>query len=159
MVVPSAAATPHAVVNVQLLAINDFHGNLEPPAGSSGTIGGVASGGAEFLATHLKQDVSENPRSLIVAAGDLIGASPLLSALFHDEPTIESLNLMNLTVSSVGNHEFDEGAQELLRMQRGGRHPKDGCQGGAPFGGAHFAYLSANVLRDPTPADRAKVDA
>src|SRR4051794_25184661 len=123
--VPSAAATPHGVVNVQLLAINDFHGNLEPPAGSSGTIGGVASGGAEFLATHLKQDLAENPRSLVVAAGDLIGASPLLSALFHDEPTIESLNKLGLDVNSVGNHEFDEGADELLRMQNGGGRPPD----------------------------------
>src|SRR3954463_10444172 len=79
----------HATVNVQLLAINDFHGNLEPPTGSSGLINTTAAGGAEYLATHLKQDVAQNPNSLVVAAGDLIGASPLLSALFHDEPTIE----------------------------------------------------------------------
>lgn len=155
--VPSAVARQHATVNVQLLAINDFHGNLEPPAGSGGVLGTTPAGGAEFLATHLKQDVAANPNSLIVAGGDLIGASPLLSALFHDEPAVEALNMMNLTVTSVGNHEFDEGWQELLRMQRGGCHPKDGCQDGDPFAGARFAYLSANVLREPTAAQKAAV--
>src|SRR5262245_11923457 len=109
-------------VKVQLLAINDFHGNLEPPSVTGALIGSTESGGAEYLATHLKNAVTENPNSIIVAAGDLIGASPLLSGLFHDEPTIESLNAMNLAVSSVGNHEFDEGWQELMRMQKGGCH-------------------------------------
>src|SRR4051812_8948206 len=145
-----ATAVPHALVNVQLLAINDFHGNLEPPAGSSGRVGTVDAGGSEYLATHLKADVAQNPNSMIVAAGDLIGASPLLSALFHDEPTIEAMNAMNLAVSSVGNHEFDEGWQEILRLQKGGCHPKDRCQDGDPFAGAKFAYLSANVLKQPT---------
>jgi 5'-nucleotidase len=158
--VPAAVAKQgkqHATVNVQLLAINDFHGNLEPPSGSSGLVNTTTAGGAEYLATHLKQDVAANPNSLVVAAGDLIGASPLLSALFHDEPTIESMNLMNLTVSSVGNHEFDEGWNELLRMQKGGCHPKDGCQDGDGFAGAKFSYLSANVLRNPTDAEKAAV--
>ncbi len=160
VVVPAASARhggKAANVNVQLLAINDFHGNLEPPSGSSGRINTTTAGGAEYLATHLKQDSASNPNSLVVAAGDLIGASPLLSALFHDEPTIESMNAMNLAVSSVGNHEFDEGWQELLRMQKGGCHPKDGCQDGDPFSGAKFAYLSANVLKLPTAAETAKV--
>jgi 5'-nucleotidase len=159
--VPAAVAkqgTQHATVNVQLLAINDFHGNLEPPSGSGGLINTTPAGGAEYLATHLKQDVAQNPNSLVVAAGDLIGASPLLSALFHDEPTIESMNLMNLTVSSVGNHEFDEGWTELLRMQKGGCHPKDGCQDGDNFAGAKFSYLSANVLKDPTDAEKAAIE-
>jgi 5'-nucleotidase len=82
----------------------------------------------------------------MVAAGDLIGASPLLSALFHDEPTIEALSKIGLDLASVGNHEFDEGRQELLRMQRGGCHPVDGCQDGTGFRGAKFRYLSANVV-------------
>src|SRR4051795_8294330 len=77
-------------VKLDLLAINDFHGNLEPPTGSSGRINNTNAGGAEYLATHLKNDVAQNPNSLVVAGGDLIGASPLLSGLFHDEPTIES---------------------------------------------------------------------
>jgi 5'-nucleotidase len=135
-----------AAVTVQLLAINDFHGNLEPPTGANGLIGRTSAGGAEYLATHLRNDIARNPNSIIVAAGDLIGASPLVSALFHDEPTIESMNAMNLAVASVGNHEFDEGPDELGRMQRGGCHPSDGCQDGDGFTGAKFQYLSANVV-------------
>ena len=135
-----------ASVTVQLLAINDFHGNLEPPAGSNGLIGRTPAGGAEYLATHLKNEIARNPNSIVVAAGDLIGASPLVSALFHDEPAIESLNAMNMAVSSVGNHEFDRGRDELRRMQTGGCHPADGCQDGDGFAGARFQYLSANVV-------------
>ncbi len=142
----SDVARNDATVTVQLLAINDFHGNLEAPSGSAAAVGTIEAGGAEYLATHLKNAVAENPNSIIVAAGDLVGASPLLSGLFHDEPAIESLNAMNLAVSSVGNHEFDEGWQELLRMQRGGCHPTDGCQDGDGFAGARFQYLSANVI-------------
>src|SRR5262249_42472153 len=115
--VGSSGAGGRASVKVQLLAINDFHGNLEPPRGSSGLINGMPAGGVEYLATHLKAAAAQNPDSLVVAAGDLIGASPLISALFHDEPTIEAMNALNLSVSSVGNHEFDEGPAELLRMQ------------------------------------------
>src|SRR5687767_1380750 len=122
-----------ATVVVQLLAINDFHGNIEPPTGGNGAVGQTPAGGAEYLATHLKNAIARNPNSIIVAAGDLIGASPLLSALFHDEPAIESLNAMNLSVTSVGNHEFDHGWEELLRLQRGGCHPADGCQDGDGF--------------------------
>ena len=110
-----AAAAP---VSVQLLSFNDFHGNLEPPSGSGGRIGTVDAGGAEFFATHLSRLKATNANTLVVGAGDMIGASPLLSALFHDEPTIESLGLAGLQVTSVGNHEFDEGSGELLRMQR-----------------------------------------
>jgi 5'-nucleotidase len=146
-----------ATVNVQLLAINDFHGNLEPPAGSGGLIGTTTAGGAEYLATHIKQAAAQNPNSIVVAAGDLIGATPLLSALFHDEPTIESMNAMNLAVASVGNHEFDDGWRELLRMQNGGCHPVDKCQDGDGFAGAKFRYLSANVLRVPTTAEKAAI--
>ena len=133
-------------VIVQLLAINDFHGNLDPPTGSNGLIGRTPAGGAEYLGTHLRNAIARNPNSIIVAAGDLIGASPLISALFHDEPTIESLNAMNLAVTSVGNHEFDHGPDELRRMQKGGCHPTDGCQDGDGFAGAAFQYLAANVV-------------
>jgi 5'-nucleotidase len=137
--------------HVQLLAFNDFHGNLEPPAGSSGRIAvspttNVDAGGVEYLATHIKQLRDENSNTITVGAGDLIGASPLTSALFHDEPTIEAMNLIGLQVSGVGNHEFDEGVSELLRMQNGGCHPVDGCQDGTPFDGALFQYLAANVF-------------
>ena len=87
---------------------------------------------------------------MFVGAGDLIGASPLISGLFHDEPTIESLSAMGMDASSVGNHEFDEGITELQRMQHGGCHPVDGCQDGDGFAGASFDYLAANVRYDGT---------
>jgi 5'-nucleotidase len=149
---------PKPPVNVQLLAINDFHGNLEPPTGSSGRVTTgyngttpitVDAGGAEYLATHVKALRTQNPRNTVfVAGGDLIGASPLLSGLFHDEPTIEALNGMGLQFSAVGNHEFDEGVPELLRIQFGGCHPADGCQDEGPFVGALFHYLAAGVYVD-----------
>lgn len=157
----SAPATERSVkkakksnkVNLQILSLNDFHGNLEPPSGSSGRVTlpdatTVDAGGAEYLATHIKSLQEGQEHSIFVAAGDLIGATPLLSALFHDEPTIEAMNLMGLKISSVGNHEFDEGSAELLRMQNGGCHPTDGCQDGDDFEGADFQYLSANVFKE-----------
>lgn len=141
---------------VQLLAFNDFHGNLQPPAGSSGRIqtgltptGGavtVDAGGVEYLATTIKTLRTQNTNTITVAAGDNIGASPLISGLFHDEPAIESLNALGLDVTGVGNHEFDEGINELLRMQYGGCHPVDGCFGGDGFVGSLFQYLAANVF-------------
>lgn len=140
-------AAPEPTVDVQLLALNDFHGNLEPPTGSSGRVGTINAGGVEFLATHIQQLKALNPNTVVVSAGDLIGASPLISALFHDEPTIEAFNLIGLDYNAVGNHEFDEGATELVRMQEGGCHPVDGCQGGDDFAGANFRFLAANVVR------------
>ncbi|MEU2615856.1 bifunctional metallophosphatase/5'-nucleotidase [Micromonospora sp. NPDC007271] len=151
---PDQAEAGPKPVDVKLLAINDLHGNLEPPTGSSGTIDGKTAGGAEYLATHLAKlrgtTEEERERTITVAAGDLIGASPLLSAAFHDEPTIEEMNLAGLEFASVGNHEFDEGATELLRMQNGGCHPVDGCADGTPFKGAKFQYLSANAFKTAT---------
>ncbi|MFE6335499.1 bifunctional metallophosphatase/5'-nucleotidase [Streptomyces sp. NPDC057798] len=147
--------------DVQLLSFNDFHGNLEPPTSSSGrlteiqpdgsvkTIEGV--GGVEYLAGSLRTAREGHPYSITAAAGDLIGASPLMSALFHDEPTIEAMNALDLDVTGVGNHEFDEGAAELKRMQDGGCHPKDGCyEEGRTFEGAQFPYLAANVVDEKT---------
>jgi 5'-nucleotidase len=137
-------------VELQLLAINDFHGNLEPPLGSSGnlTVDGQTKlvGGVEYLASHIEQLQAGKRNSLVVSAGDLIGATPLLSAAFHDEPTIEAMNALGLDINAVGNHEFDKGYQELLRMQYGGCHPTDGCRGSDPFLGAGFQFLAANVV-------------
>jgi 5'-nucleotidase len=151
---PAAArsgAAKRGPVEIQLLAFNDFHGNLQPPSGSSGLIDGVTAGGMEYLSTHLQQLEATNPKNTqIVSAGDLIGASPLLSGLFHDEPTIEAMNHAGLDMIGVGNHEFDEGKAELLRMQNGGCHPVDGCQDGTPFFGSVFQYLAANVIDDST---------
>ena len=139
-------------VTVQLLGINDFHGSLEPSPTNKVARRSlrrrdrVPAGGAEFLATHIRMLSRRQPNTLVVSAGDLVGASPLLSALFHDEPTIEAMNRIGLDINAVGNHEFDEGAAELLRLQRGGCHPTDGCMDGTPFEGADFRFLAANVV-------------
>ncbi len=148
-----ASAPPVATepVKVKVLAINDFHGNLKPPQGgirvrdAAGKLVPVPAGGAEHLATAVAQMRAKHPNHVFVAAGDLIGATPLLSALFRDEPTIESLSLMGLEASAVGNHEFDKGATELLRMQNGGCTP-DSCKGPRPFAGAKFQYLAASTV-------------
>lgn len=133
-------------VHVKLLALNDLHGHLEGPSGSVKVEGAkVDAGGLDRLAARVAEIRKFEPNVAVVAAGDLIGASPLLSSLFHDEPTIEALNSMKLDATAVGNHEFDEGIDELERMKKGGCHPEDGCQDGDDFGGADFAYLAANV--------------
>lgn len=145
---------PPEPVTLSIFALNDFHGNLQPPPGGIRIADPadttkkvtVPAGGAEYLSTLVKQLRSDRKHTVFVAAGDLIGASPFLSALFHDEPTIEALSLMGLDVSSVGNHEFDEGTDELLRMQKGGCHPVDGCRGPHPFSGAKFRYLAASTI-------------
>jgi 5'-nucleotidase len=138
---------PGQLVQVQLLAFNDYHGHLE--ANTPGTVAGVAAGGGEYLSAMLNQLREGNKYSLTVAAGDLIGGSPAFSGLFHDEPSVESLNAMQLDVSGVGNHEFDEGVTELLRMQDGGCHPVDGCYfEDAPYHGADFQWLAANVVNE-----------
>lgn len=148
-----AAAAPSATTDVRLIAFNDFHGNLQPPAGSSGRVtlpdgSTVNAGGAAYLATHVKQLRSQAPNSLVMSAGDNVGASPLESALFHDEPTIDVLNDLGVSASAIGNHEMDEGYRELLRMQFGGCHPTDGCVFQNKFRGAKFPLLGANVFFD-----------
>ena len=155
------------LMNIQLLSFNDFHGNLEPPSGSSGRIvvghridpdtGKPVDvtqdvGGVEYLSTHLAQARRGHRNSLTVAAGDIVGASPLLSAAFHDEPTIEAMNNLGLDVTAVGNHEFDEGYKELQRMAAGGciddgpngANNQNSCPDHT-FAGAKFDYLAANV--------------
>ena len=166
----TADAAPQRDTHVQLLAINDLHGHLAPNTpgniqvgccnpvfNDSGVQTGwtqkvVPAGGIAYLARHIKRLQATTRNTVTVGAGDLIGASPLVSALFHDEPTIEALNTLDFDVSGVGNHEFDEGVEELQRMQFGdqlggdGCHPVDGCQDGTPFGGSLFQYLAANVF-------------
>jgi len=148
---PNQAAQP---IEVRVLAINDFHGNLLPPPGGiriadpadkTKTIA-VPAGGAETMASVVRALREGHRNTVFVAAGDLIGASPLPSAMFHDEPTIESLSMMGLEIASVGNHEFDRSRDELLRMQNGGCHPVDKCQGPHPFTGAKFHYLAASTI-------------
>ncbi|UXH80385.1 bifunctional metallophosphatase/5'-nucleotidase [Roseateles amylovorans] len=153
----STSTVNAATVAVKVLAINDFHGNLMPPAGGiklrdpqTGETLTLGAGGAERMATVVQALKAKNPNHVFVAAGDLVGASPLLSALFHDEPTIESLGLMGLDLSAVGNHEFDQGLTELLRKQNGGCHLKDGCKGPTPFTGARYQYLAASTIDTAT---------
>ncbi len=144
---PGNPDPPGQLVQLQILAFNDYHGHLE--ANTPGTVAGDAAGGSEFLSAMLAQLREGNKYSLTVAAGDLIGGSPAFSGLFHDEPSVESLNAMGLDVSGVGNHEFDEGVTELLRMQNGGCHPVDGCYfPGEPYPGADFQWLAANVVNE-----------
>ena len=159
------AAAPAAQITVKLIAINDFHGYLEPsetfalpdpsdPSEPKKAIR-VPVGGAAYLATAIAALKAENPRNVVVGAGDMVGASPLGSALFHDEPTIQALNAMGLEFTSVGNHEFDNGKAELLRKQRGGCLPGgkigvDTCLIGGAFAGAKYRYLAANVIDDAT---------
>lgn len=151
--VPAVAAKRMSpTVDVALFAINDFHGNLKSAdtgasiPGAGDELKTVPVGGIEYMATLVHQLRAKHRNSIVVGAGDLIGASPLLSGLFHDEPSVEALGQMGLTVTSVGNHEFDEGTTELLRMQNGGCHPVDGCKGPHRFKGAKYRYLAANVV-------------
>ena len=141
----SGSGFPGNEVPVQILALNDFHGNINTVSTSFGGVGG-----ADFLAANIAAREEGVGRSLLVSAGDMIGASPLISALFHDEPTIEAMNLIGMDVAGVGNHEFDEGKRELRRMKRGGTHPFDGDFGGTVFEGSEFPWLSTNVIVNKT---------
>jgi len=164
--VPSVQAGA-PLVHVQILAINDFHGHLRPPAGSNGVVlvapadplasspesrptdAGVsllAAGGAAYLTAHVARLRAENPATLVISAGDLTGASPLLSNLFLDEPSILVMNRLGLDLEAVGNHDFDRGLPELMRLQRPGCSLGD-CDAGS-FAGASFQYLAANVIDD-----------
>jgi 5'-nucleotidase len=145
------AQATQAPIDLRLIAFNDFHGNLEPPAGSAGRVTlsdgtTVTAGGAAYMATHVQQLRTKN--TLVFSAGDNVGASPLASALFHDEPTIDFMNDIGVNASAIGNHELDKGYQELLRKQFGGCAKDTGCQFDQPFKGAKFPYLAANMTFD-----------
>lgn len=137
---------------VKLIAFNDFHGNIKAGEGSA------SNPGIARLATRIDELRAANPLHVVVSAGDMIGASPLTSALFKDEPTIEAMNRIGIDFNAVGNHEFDEGRAELLRMQQGGNHATDPYSGkGLPqdlkngeFAGARFDFLAANVVDSAT---------
>ena len=149
---PVVAAAP---IEVQILAINDLHGNIEPPKqtvsvhGANGAEVKVPAGGIAYMAGAMAALRRGQAHTITVSAGDLIGASPLTSALFLDEPTILAANQFGLELNAVGNHEFDRGSAELLRMQRGGCEKYTGrepCAVDRPFPGAKFQFLAANVL-------------
>lgn len=143
-------------VRINLIAFNDFHGNLQPPRqaiaapGAAGDVQ-VPAGGAAYLATAVRTLREANPNSLVVSAGDLISASPLVSALFLDEPTIYAMNMIGLDYNAVGNHEFDRGRAELLRIANGGcerNTHREPCAIDPNFPGARFQYLAANVITE-----------
>ncbi|RBA24304.1 bifunctional metallophosphatase/5'-nucleotidase [Herminiimonas fonticola] len=152
----SSASADASNVEVKIIAFNDLHGHLEAPrlslfvpaANSVGTY--VPAGGAAYLASAIKSLKQANPNHAVVSAGDMIGASPLVSALFLDEPTIEAVNAFGIDFNAVGNHEFDKGWRELLRMQNGGcakftqREP---CALNKQFPGANFGFLAANTFK------------
>ncbi|MGZ8326747.1 MAG: bifunctional metallophosphatase/5'-nucleotidase [Allosphingosinicella sp.] len=146
---------PAAPVEVKLIAFNDFHGNLQPPKSSIDHPAPgpdairVPAGGAAYLASAIQTLRARNDNNLVVSAGDMIGASPLVSALFLDEPTIHAMNLIRVDYNAVGNHEFDRGQAELVRMQKGGCEKNGVRQPCAvePFPGARFGFLAANVVR------------
>ena len=142
------------ISNFQLLGVNDFHGNLEPPR----AINGRTVGGAAYLDSYMDRYESANPeRTIRVHAGDMVGASPLISSYFHDEPTVYAMNEMEFDVGTLGNHEFDEGGEEMLRLINGGQRTdgkqfKDGPDGqptntsDPDFPGADFPYIAANTV-------------
>jgi len=145
--------------HLEIIAFNDFHGNLQTPG--KFRVGPqspeVPVGGADYLAAYVAHLKAQNPDNVVVSAGDLTGASPLTSALFHDEGTIEAMNRLGLEINAVGNHEFDKGRKELLRFQHGGCSTLDAntCKGAdvgtpVPFEGAKFQYLAANVFDTST---------
>ncbi|MCA0144012.1 bifunctional UDP-sugar hydrolase/5'-nucleotidase [Blastococcus sp. LR1] len=152
VVVPAPASAEPRPVKVQLLAFNDFHGALEPPTGSGGRVASpdsrVDAGGLAYLATHHRALEAENENNtLTISNGDLIGGSPLLSALFRDEPTVDAMDQLGLDIATVGNHEFDEGVDELRRIVDGGAcHPDDGCLDGDGWNGSDADWLAANVV-------------
>ena len=151
--IPRQAAVP---VEVGIIAINDFHGALEPPRQAVGVPDGqggtvlVPAGGAAWLASAVDGIRAKYPHSLTVAAGDLIGASPLISSLYLDEPAIGALNRIGLDLAAGGNHEFDRGRDEILRIQNGGcaRHTKRQPCAVEPYAGAKFGYLAASTLTE-----------
>ena len=153
---PRTVSAPPGPVTIGVIAINDFHGNLEPPKLSvimpieGGGTAAVPAGGAAWLASAIGSLRAKYENHVTVSAGDLVGASPLVSAIFADEPTIGVMNSIGLDFDAVGNHEFDSGTAELLRKQNGGCDPFtkwQPCQLEKPFKGATFRFLAANVKR------------
>lgn len=138
---PEKANAAETLISVQILGINDFHGQLDVYRTSKNR----RVGGAEYLAAYLKKHKLENPNTLLVHAGDVVGASAAVSSLHQDEPTIEFLNTLEFDVGTVGNHEFDEGHDELKRLLFGGKHESTGH-----FTGADFPHTVANVIDKQT---------
>jgi len=144
-----------APVTVKIVGLNDFHGNLEPLARpvrmveADGSEHEVYAGGAAWLASAVEEVKGDAANTLVIAAGDLIGGSPLVSSIFLDEPAIGAMNRLGLDFNAVGNHEFDRGWRELKRIQQGGCEKltmREPCAVENPYPGAAFRFLAANVV-------------
>lgn len=154
----SASVATSNLVQIELVTLNDFHGNLEPSKYVWDSVKGggprtIEAGGIDTIGAALQAWRRDDPQLLLVGAGDLVGASPAISSMWADEPTIGAMNLLGLRASSVGNHEFDAGRVELLRQQMGGcKSPRadKACKYAPDFGGAKFSYLAANVIDTAT---------
>ena len=159
----ASSGRPGTPIDVKIIGFNDYHGNLQSPGSFAPSLAVPATqrvpvGGADYIAAHVNRLKAGSPNHVVVGAGDMIGATPLISSLFHDEPSVETLNRIGMEFNAVGNHEFDRGSAELLRLQRGGckldaqgRVDINSCQGAkvgtpVPFEGAKFQWLSANVI-------------
>lgn len=146
-------------VNVTVVGVNDFHGNLLPtdfripdPNDRTKTVT-VKAGGIEAIGGVLGQIRAQNPNTVFVGVGDMTGASPLISGLLRDEPTIKALTGLGMQVNVLGNHEFDYGLAELQRFQKGGcasNDPSRACKFENTFAGAGFTYIAANVVDEKT---------
>jgi 5'-nucleotidase len=145
-------------IEVNLVAVNDFHGHLEAENFTYASVRDqkeheVHAGGIATLGAALQAWRREDKELLLIGAGDLVGASPALSGAWADEPTIEALNLMDMRLSALGNHELDQGKDELLRQQHGGcksPRPDAACKFRPDFSGAKYTYLAANVIDTAT---------
>ena len=165
----TTTATPPIAIapfTAKIIGFNDYHGTLESPGtfGQNTTVAAASRppvGGADFMAAQVASLKKQNSLNVVVGAGDLIGATPLISSLFFDEPSVETLNRIGLEFSAVGNHEFDKGSAELQRLQNGGckvtagQTDPNSCKGATvgtpvPFEGAKFKWLSANVIATAT---------
>jgi 5'-nucleotidase len=138
--VPARAGST-GLVPIKILAVNDLHGGLD----TGRQVGGRSVGGAAYLAAHMRARAADHPNVFVVGAGDMVGASPPVSALLQDEPTIRVMNALGFLLNTPGNHEFDEGVDEFFRLKDGGCHPTTGC-----FEGSRFQQISANIVVEAT---------
>jgi 5'-nucleotidase len=157
-ILTGCATRPATPIQVNLVGMNDFHGHLDASKFEYTSVAETRAqshlaGGVDNIAAALQAWRKDDPDLLVVGAGDLIGASPAMSSMWADEPTLNALTMAGLFASSVGNHEFDKGRAELLRQQNGGCVsivPDRACQFAPDFKGAGFSYLAANVLDSVT---------
>ncbi|MEY2942037.1 MAG: hypothetical protein RLY97_51, partial [Pseudomonadota bacterium] len=152
----SPRPTPPKTIDIGIIAINDFHGNLEPPhqavdvPDGKGDVVQVPAGGAAYLASAIDSVRAKHPNHITVSAGDLVSGAPFLASLYLDEPTIGVMNRLGLDINALGNHEFDRGREEILRIAHGGCAKFTARTPCAlePYQGAKFQFLAANTITE-----------